>query len=59
LEDRLSEHFYKQKIFLAAGKSFGSEDAGWFRLTFALEQDYLDEGLRRVVTALETFYAGS
>lgn len=59
LEDRLNEHLYKYKVFLAAGKSFGSEEAGWFRLTFALRQSYLDEGLRRVVEALETFNVAS
>lgn len=59
LEDRLNEQLYKYKVFLAAGRSFGNEEAGWFRLTFALKQSYLDEGLRRVVEALETFNAGS
>lgn len=59
LEDQLYEHFSKHKVFLAAGKSFGNQEAGWFRLTFALKQDYLEEGLIRVVGALQTFSAGS
>lgn len=55
LEDRLSECLLHHKVFLAAGKTFGNEDAGWFRITFTLDQGYLDEGLGRVLRALEHF----
>ncbi|KAM0715719.1 hypothetical protein Q7P37_009219 [Cladosporium fusiforme] len=40
------------KVFLASGKQFGSEKPGWFRIVFAHEVDYLNEGLKRVLKAL-------
>lgn len=42
-----------QKVFLASGNEFGSEKQGWFRIVFSHDNFYLDEGLGRVVTALE------
>ncbi|GAO15583.1 uncharacterized protein UV8b_04755 [Ustilaginoidea virens] len=41
-----------QKVFLASGLHFGSEQAGWFRIVFTHARDHLDEGLRRIVAAL-------
>ena len=41
-----------KKVFLASGKAFGSEWPGWFRIVFAHDVDYLNEGLERVLQAL-------
>lgn len=43
----------KNRIFLAAGFRFGAEEPGWFRIVFSHERSYLDEGLRRIVRAIE------
>ncbi|KAF7547039.1 hypothetical protein G7Z17_g8003 [Cylindrodendrum hubeiense] len=40
------------KVFLASGKDFGAEKPGWFRIVFSHPDDYLDEGLQRVIAAL-------
>jgi aspartate/methionine/tyrosine aminotransferase len=42
----------KHKVFLASGIQFGSEEPGWFRIVFTQRRDHLDEGLRRIVTAI-------
>lgn len=55
LEERLNEHLLSQKVFVTPGGSSGSEEAGWFRITFALDGDYLRQGLARVVSALKSF----
>lgn len=47
--DALLQH----KIFLASGARFGSEKPGWFRIIFSHQVDYLDEGLKRIVAAME------
>ncbi|KAF6818888.1 aspartate aminotransferase [Colletotrichum plurivorum] len=41
--------------FVTTGGSSGSEEPGWFRITFALDRDYVHEGLARVVLALKSF----
>ncbi|KAF6795327.1 aspartate aminotransferase [Colletotrichum musicola] len=55
LEERLNQYLLSQKVFVTAGGSSGSEEAGWFRITFALGRDYVHEGLARVVLALKSF----
>ncbi|KAF6785561.1 aspartate aminotransferase [Colletotrichum sojae] len=55
LEERLNQHLLSQKVFVTTGGSSGSEEAGWFRITFALDRDYVHEGLARVVLALKSF----
>lgn len=57
LEVRLNEHLLDHKVFLSAGNSFGHEQAGWFRITFALDRDYLHEGLEQLAKALKSFKA--
>jgi aspartate/methionine/tyrosine aminotransferase len=42
-----------RKVFLANGLAFGSERSGWFRLIFSQPEDLLDEGLKRVIAAIE------
>lgn len=40
------------KVFLASGTAFGAEKPGWFRIVFSHDEDYLNEGLRRIIAAL-------
>ena len=44
---------HEAHIWLAAGQSFGAEDFGWYRLTFASPREELEEGLSRLVGLLE------
>ncbi|KAL0943186.1 aspartate aminotransferase [Colletotrichum truncatum] len=55
LEERLNATLLSNKVFLAAGSTFRTEEAGWFRITFAHDQGYLDEGLKRILKSLEEF----
>ncbi|KAH7152015.1 pyridoxal phosphate-dependent transferase [Dactylonectria estremocensis] len=48
----ITKALLSNKIFLASGKDFGSEKPGWYRIVFSHPDDYLDEGLQRVITAL-------
>lgn len=47
------QHLLEHKVFLASGGLFGSERDGWFRVVFSHPQDYLEEALRRIVSALQ------
>ncbi|KAK5996201.1 1-aminocyclopropane-1-carboxylate synthase-like protein 1 [Cladobotryum mycophilum] len=49
----IAESLLGHKIFLASGENFGSEEPGWFRIVFSHPEDYLQEGLRRVLTAIQ------
>ena len=40
-------------MFLAPGFRFGAEQPGWFRIVFTVDQKYLDEGLSRIMAALD------
>ncbi|KAH6687356.1 putative 1-aminocyclopropane-1-carboxylate synthase [Plectosphaerella plurivora] len=57
LEHRLNAHLLAHKVFIANGSSFGHEEAGWFRITFALDSEYLARGLERMLDALRSFEA--
>jgi aspartate/methionine/tyrosine aminotransferase len=46
------ELLLKQKVFVAPGQGFGSEEKGWFRLVFSLDLETLKEGLERIIIAL-------
>lgn len=43
----------EQKVFLASGQAFGSERPGWFRIVFSQPKEYLENGLKRMVKAIE------
>ena len=47
LEKELNERLAKAGVLLASGGPYHSEKAGWFRLVFSWEREYLEEGLRR------------
>lgn len=44
-----------QKVFLASGKAFGSERPGWFRIVFSQPKEYLENGLERMLKAIEHY----
>ncbi|KKA31061.1 hypothetical protein TD95_002569 [Thielaviopsis punctulata] len=48
----LMEALLAQRVFLASGANFGSEEAGWFRIVFSVDEAALREGLRRIERAL-------
>ncbi|KAI9162826.1 ACC synthase [Paramyrothecium foliicola] len=48
----LDKALMDQKVLLASGESFGSEQPGWFRIVYSLPIHELDEGLRRIDAAL-------
>ena len=41
------------KVYLVPGSMFGSEAPGWFRISFAVGEDKLVEGLARVARAVQ------
>jgi aspartate/methionine/tyrosine aminotransferase len=43
----------EQKVFLASGEAFGSERQGWFRVVFSQPREYLENGLGRILKAIE------
>jgi aspartate/methionine/tyrosine aminotransferase len=43
----------EQRVFLASGKAFGSERPGWFRIVFSQPREYLENGLGRMLKAIE------
>jgi aminotransferase len=52
-ERLLSEH----RVALAPGEGFGPSGAGWARLSLAVADDVLDEGVARLAPVLEAAYA--
>ncbi|KAM0504066.1 hypothetical protein ACHAP6_002714 [Verticillium nonalfalfae] len=58
LEAQLQETLLKNRVFLACGKAFGSDVAGRFRIVFAHEKEYLEEGLTRMLNTVQSFSQG-
>jgi aminotransferase len=52
-EQLLVEH----RLALAPGEGFGPSGAGWGRISLAVADDVFDEGIERLVPALEAAYA--
>lgn len=50
LENKLALY----KVHLGRGDDFGTEQPGWFRLTFSQHREQLDEGLKRIIQALHS-----
>ncbi|KAK2600186.1 hypothetical protein QQS21_005060 [Conoideocrella luteorostrata] len=53
LDQTVVDALLEARVFLASGLHFGAEEPGWFRIVFTQRRDHLDEGLRRIVSALE------
>ncbi len=45
----------EQKVFLASGQVFGSEQAGWFRIVFSQSKECLMNGLERMLKVTEQY----
>jgi aspartate/methionine/tyrosine aminotransferase len=53
VEAEITRAFLKAKVFVAPGSSFGAEKPGWFRLVFSMAKPALEEGLSRILWALD------
>jgi aspartate/methionine/tyrosine aminotransferase len=53
LSDEVMRRLLGKRVFLASGVLFGSEKPGWFRIVFALPREYLEEALKRMVSAID------
>lgn len=53
LTDVINQKLMANKIFLASGDVTGAEEPGWFRLVFSQPRDYVEEGMRRIVDAID------
>ncbi|CRJ90847.1 hypothetical protein BN1723_008484 [Verticillium longisporum] len=58
LEAELQATLLRNRVFLACGKAFGSDVPGRFRIVFAHEKEYLEEGLRRMLKTVQSFSQG-
>jgi aminotransferase len=47
----------EQRVAIAPGEGFGPSGAGWARLSLAVSDDVLDEGIERLAPALAAAYA--
>ena len=52
VENHVMDLLLERRVFVANGRSFGSEDNGWFRIVFSVDRVNLMEGLERVAAAL-------
>lgn len=53
LDERIMQSLLGRRVFLASGKVFGSEKPGWFRIVFSQPESSLQEGLQRIILALD------
>lgn len=42
----------KERVYIASGTIYASEETGWFRMVFAHPQHVLEEGLNRMLRAI-------
>ena len=52
LDKEINDKLLEKKVYLDSGMTLGAEKEGWWRLTFAQPESYVDEGLKRVLDAL-------
>ncbi|KAK4244483.1 putative aminotransferase [Corynascus novoguineensis] len=52
-EVEMGNRFFANRVGVALGTNFFTEELGWFRLTFTVCQDALDIGLQRMVQTLQ------
>ncbi|KAA8904584.1 hypothetical protein TRICI_005454 [Trichomonascus ciferrii] len=53
IDKTVSKALLDSKVFLSAGKDFGCEQPGWFRIVFSHPDSFLQIGLDRVAKALK------
>ena len=44
---RLFERFMTNKLYIAPGMSFASNEPGWFRIVFSMDSTTLEIGMKR------------
>ncbi|KAI4958692.1 putative secondary metabolism biosynthetic enzyme [Alternaria arbusti] len=54
-EAQLTKMIADNGVAVSAGKSYAARDPGWYRLSFALEPEKLQEGLRRLAIGIAAF----
>jgi aspartate/methionine/tyrosine aminotransferase len=54
-EARLTEIVADCGVAVSAGKSYAAQEPGWYRLSFAIEPEMLQEGLRRLAAGIGAF----
>lgn len=53
IDQEIHSRMMEKKIFLGKGKAFGAEKGGWWRVVFSQDWVYVEEGLKRVIAAVE------
>ncbi|KAH9864491.1 hypothetical protein J1614_010425 [Plenodomus biglobosus] len=54
-EAQLTELMADSGVAVSAGKSYAAREPGWYRLSFAIEPEKLQEGLRRLAIGINAF----
>lgn len=57
-EMKLLRRFLAAGVAITLGSSFSTEELGWFRISFAVEEQALNAGLQRLIQCLEFIQAG-
>jgi len=46
------KHFLAGGVMISSGSSYSTEELGWFRITFTVEEEALRVGLQRLLKCL-------
>lgn len=52
-DDEILSKLQKEKVYIAKGTAYASEETGWFRMVFAHPKNVLEEGLNRMLRAVK------
>ncbi|KAJ5085057.1 hypothetical protein N7532_009828 [Penicillium argentinense] len=59
IELKISDICMKNGVMIAPGHVYRAEEYGWFRITFTVGREALDEGLKRLLKSIEEIEAVS
>jgi bifunctional pyridoxal-dependent enzyme with beta-cystathionase and maltose regulon repressor activities len=51
---KLFMRFLEAGVVISQGTNYGTEELGWYRVSFAVEEQALNVGLQRLGTCLKT-----
>lgn len=51
---KLFKRCFASGVVISLGSSFSTEELGWFRVSFAVEEQALHVGLQRLIQCLES-----
>lgn len=54
-ESQLTKILAEHNVAVSSGKSYASQEPGWYRLSFALEAGKLEEGLKRLGEGIDAY----